>query len=563
MVPAITLRHTAREVRSRIPNVNSHAEEKSQTHHHAERSIVLESLLLAAVALLVLNFHPFGSAHLRRHFSQDLIYAWFGDAQWLYPRRAQPRAVVILVDDAALAARGAMWPVPLGFDAQLLAEIDVLRPRAVMLDFLILNRAPARDVCALLTTAARLRAEGTSLYLAVTGREDLDWLAQTACADAAGHALDPGQLFVPVSVSRQVDEADFTSRRYPFEEHAADDAQGPLESAAVRMYCDASSDSTRCAANLTRGLAPDAGFELAWSPSGDPFNRRWSQNPCRNPASALHVLIDRAELPRVMACPPIATLFASALLNPAQDQGLGPNNEKLFALLQGSFVFVGGNFRGSGDLITTPMHTFLPGVYYHAMAFENLAMFDGRPKVREEFRSFKIGIFLYDLMVLWALAVIFLWRERRNRGGAPVTHHGGIAPSDSASDWFAGWIARLPVAVSLGLFVLASLVLAAYPWMQIIGFLAAVLALVGVEVLVSSRLEFGRLLRSTGLYAAALGMSFGVVALAVWFGYRWLRLPPGDWVGYLSFATVGFFVAHTAIVDFGRRIGSLRRTAPV
>ena len=76
---------------------------------------------------------------------------------------------------------------------------------------------------------------------------------------------------------------------------------------------------------------------------------------------------------------------------------MGAHNEGLFELIQGSFLFVGGNFRGSGDLITTPLHTFLPGVYYHAMAFENLAMFDGRPKVREEFRSFKIGIFLYDL----------------------------------------------------------------------------------------------------------------------------------------------------------------------
>ena len=140
------------------------------------RGLFIESLLLAALALLVLNLHPFGSAHLRRHFSQDLVYAWFGGSHWLYPRPAAaapgdhppPRAVVVLVDDAALALRGAHWPVPLSFHAQLLAELAVLRPRAIMLDFLLIDRAPADEVCALLMAAGELRKAGIPVYLAVT-----------------------------------------------------------------------------------------------------------------------------------------------------------------------------------------------------------------------------------------------------------------------------------------------------------------------------------------------------------------------------------------------------------
>jgi len=540
-------------------------------HEHAGgRGLFIESLLLASVALVVLNFHPFGSAHLRRHFSQDLIYAWFGDAEWLHPRPlktaaggAAPRAVVMLVDDAALALRGAHWPVPVAFHAQLLNELEVLRPRAVMLDFLLLDRAPSADVCALLVAAGQLRTEGIPVYLAVTRQHDLSLLDDSNCADGAGKPLRAGQVLTAVSVRRQVDEGDFVSRRYPFEQplEAGEQTGGQgatgLTSAAVRIYCDTVAAPGQCAADLTRGHSPDAGFDLAWSPRGDPFNRRWSQADCGPTLPSLRAMVDRAMLPRETGCPPIATLFASALLSPAADSALGIGNDELFDLVEGSIVFVGGNFRASGDLITTPMHTLLPGVYYHAVAFENLLIFDGEPKLREEFRRFPVGVDLYDWLVLWVLAAIFVWRE--SWVGAEAMHHGGpLAPSESARAFVARLIARTPVALSLTLLVIASLLLAAYPFLQLAALVAAIVTAVLIEIRVASRGELKMRLRNVALYLGALSLSLTVVAFAVWFGYRWMRLPPGDWVGYLSFSTVGFFVAHTAIVDFGRRVGSIR-----
>jgi hypothetical protein len=532
----------------------------------AGRGVVIESLLLAAVALVVLNFHPFGAAHLRRHFSQDLVYAWLGDAHWLYPRsssaalgaRQQPRAVVVLVDDTALALRGARWPVPIVFHAEMLAELEVLRPRAVMLDFLLIDRAAPEDACALLKTADRLRGDGIALYLAVARREDLSSLEAPHCLNDAGQPLYPDRLLIPVSVRRQYDDADFVSRRYPFGD--INDNQAPsagLLSAAVRMYCDATAARDRCAAELAGGRLPDAGFELAWSPAADPFNVRWSRTRCKQPPAQTRAILGSGVLPRDSACPPIATLFASALLSPAEDSGFGPRNEQLFDLLENSFVFVGGDFRGSGDLITTPMHTQLPGVYYHAAAFENLVAFDGKPKIREDYRSFKVGIYWYDLLVLWALAGIFLLRERWI---ATVTLHGDefFTPSASARAWLAKLIAHTPAVLSLTGLVMVALMLATYPLLQVMGIVVAVVSWLLLEMLVLSRLELKVRLRAVAIYSAALGLSLAVVAFAVWFGYRWLRLPPGDWVGYLSFAIVGFFVAHGAIVDFGRHVGSLR-----
>jgi hypothetical protein len=268
-------------------------------------------------------------------------------------------------------------------------------------------------------------------------------------------------------------------------------------------------------------------------------------------------ILEQTLLPREIGCPPIATLFAGSLLSPPESSGLGLSNDDLFDLVEDSFVFLGGNFRAGGDLIATPMHSSLPGVFYHAVAFENLLIFDGRPKIREEFRSFKPGMYMYDFLVLWSLAAIFLWRQRWV-SGAPGPHDGPLDFSPSGRAWLANVIARTPVTLSLTLAIAACLLLAAYPSLQLASVVAAVMALALIEIRVSSHLDLRLRLRNIGLYFAALALSLAVVAVAVWFGYRWLSLPPGDWVGYLSFAAVGFFVAHTAIVDFARHIAAIR-----
>ncbi len=523
----------------------------------------LQSLLLASVALFFLNFNLLGTASPSRRFSQDLVYAWFGDEAWLYPRvasaerSARPRVLVVMVDEPALALRGARWPVPVGFHAQFLAELEVLRPRAIMLDFLLIDPAPQQDVCELLTVGARLRHEGVPLYLAVTRREDLAPMDAAACRDASGALLRGTQVFTPVSVQRQADGSDFVSRRYPFEQRAdAGAAPGSgLPSAAVRMYCDSEHAPAACLARLTRVAAADAGFELAWSPQGDPFNQRWSHASCIETPSPLRAILNQPALPRESPCPPVATLFAGALLSPEVDPALGAGNEALFDIADGAFVLVGGNFRGSGDLVTTPLHTLLPGVYYHAVALENLLVFDGRPKVRKEFRTPKLAFVGYDLLVLWVLAAIFLSRQRWLLRAE--LHRNPFELSDAARGWIAPLIARYPTPLWILATAALLLLLAAFRSLQLLAVAAAIAGLIVVELRVAPSAEIRERLRGLTMYLAALALSLAVIVLATWVGYRWLRLPPGDWLGYFSFAAFGFFVAHTAILEFGRRVEEL------
>jgi len=526
----------------------------------------LHSLLLAAVALFFLNFNVYGTASPSKRYSQDLVYAWLGDEPWLYPRAlaasshgtaARPHVTVVMLDERALALRGARWPVPLGFHSQLLAELEVLRPRAIFLDFLLLDPDSREDICELLQLGARLRGEGIGLYLGVTRPEDLAPFDAAGCRAAQGGLMRAAQVFTPVSVQRQADDSDFVGRRYPFEQRAEGAAPGSgLPSAAVHIYCDATADPAACLKRLLADMPPNAGFELAWSPQGDPFNQRWSQAPCAVTVSPLQAVLNRPALPRESRCPPVATLFASALLSPAEDAALGADNQTLFNLTEGAFLMVGGNFRGSGDLFTTPLHTLLPGVYYHAAALQNLLAFDGRPKVRKEFRSPKLFFYGFDLVVLWLLASIFLWRQRWLQRVQPLTY-GPFELSPAAREWLAPVVARFPTPAWIVASTVLLVLMAAYHSLQLIAVAAIILTIVLVELRVARRGEIRERIRALILYVAAMGVSLLVIALAVWVGYTQLRLPPGDWLGYLTFAAFGFFIAHAAILEFGRRVDEL------
>ena len=49
-------------------------------------------------------------------------------------------------------------------------------------------------------------------------------------------------------------------------------------------------------------------------------------------------------------------------------------------LLGGRFVMIGTNLEGGNDMVTSPVHGDIPGVFMHAMALDNLLTYEGRYK---------------------------------------------------------------------------------------------------------------------------------------------------------------------------------------
>ena len=66
-------------------------------------------------------------------------------------------------------------------------------------------------------------------------------------------------------------------------------------------------------------------------------------------------------------CPPILTIIADSLL----EQG-AMKNPDLKDALANKFVFIGYHLSGSSDVVISPVHDQLPGVFFHSMSFINL-----------------------------------------------------------------------------------------------------------------------------------------------------------------------------------------------
>ena len=159
-------------------------------------------------------------------------------------------------------------------------------------------------------------------------------------------------------------------------------------------------------------------------------------------------------------------------------------------------------------------------------------------------------------MVLWVLAAIFLKRQTWISVGRPESR-GLLELSPAARSLIADLIGRLPTTLWVVAMAVVLVFLASFPLLQLIAVLTAIVALVFVEIRLASEGQLQGRMRNLALYVAALALSLLVVAAAIWLGYQWLSLPPVDWVGYLSFAAFGFFVAHTAILEFARNVDAI------
>jgi hypothetical protein len=149
-----------------------------------------------------------------------------------------------------------------------------------------------------------------------------------------------------------------------------------------------------------------------------------------------------------------------------------------------------------------------------------------------------------------------MWRQRVLARARPG-EHSPFELSAAARAWLAPLIARYPTPAWILGAVLLLLLMATFRSLQLIAVAVVVVLLIVVELRVTPAAERHERLRALWLYLAAMALSLVVIGIAIWLGYAWLRLPPGDWLGYLTFVAFGFFVAHAAILEFGRRVDEL------
>ena len=74
-------------------------------------------------------------------------------------------------------------------------------------------------------------------------------------------------------------------------------------------------------------------------------------------------------------CPYARALTMTDLRSSSEEE-----DSRLHDLLDGRYVMIGANLSGSNDMVTSPVHGEIPGVFMHAMALDNLLTYERRYK---------------------------------------------------------------------------------------------------------------------------------------------------------------------------------------
>ncbi len=298
--------------------------------------------------------------------SRDIFYrAWSVS----YPKASLPKTTVVLFNDASLGESGS-WPAPYESHAAFLRALVPLRPRSVFFDIAFIDeRSPNADPTLqnLIEAVVAADAAGIKVFFASASAHSG---ARRPIRREFQQLADNGKLTL-VSI-----EASEQSERYPLVNL---DSNPPAAKALYLHYCQES--RVKCASFSGRKE-----FEVWWAA----------------PPSDLNCLPNREfECPNVSTQPLIRFTFLAAkwvagshtMFAPREADPIplpyhprmywgevvsGQLSDSLLNQIKGSVVFYGTDLALARDGVRTNVSGVdarreLPGVFYHAMAFDNMA----------------------------------------------------------------------------------------------------------------------------------------------------------------------------------------------
>lgn len=341
--------------------------------------VIFVALIVPAWLLEIVD--PFGlSGAVERH-SQQIVQKL---AAPFYPATAQSRIAVVLIDEASLAIRGESWPPRYLYYEEVVRRIAKQRPSAIFLDVLIDDHRSYDGSLPLAQKALEetLQETGVPLYLAVLDDGERNLFAkvpgtQLAMAGWSGYGDDYPLL---------VDKTHRFGEK-PLDGGKQCDSES-LPTAAFALYRQVCSIGTQGSCGDTPAKA-DVGAFCA------PLVVQWGYNVA--PEVRARDLISDSQCAPSDARPGsrlfdsvrlLWSSFLASFSNDLEAQGrqtcpytLTLREEDLSSarargLLKDRVVLVGTSLAGIHDLVASPVHGQLPGVYLHAMALDNLLTWD-------------------------------------------------------------------------------------------------------------------------------------------------------------------------------------------
>lgn len=337
-------------------------------------------LLLSAIGVGLFMFHGI-SLHLTP-WSQAIVN---GIVKYAYPPDGQRDTTVLLFREENLAALAESFPVSYARHAEVLEALSVYQPRAVFVDFAFIDARSPEDQAALGRAICDLNARGkVPVYLAAPApSSDRDHGAPInapllECAEPVNAQMDV-ERGVSGVLTYLHGSGHSTFRWTP----------------AFAMY-----DARERIAARPRLQPEDAQpMEIIWGNLGSKLNESWMQCTSEGALRHLFNILRENPLAAKRTCPHTNTISVVHLL--------GPFNEGVRGVIEGKAVFYGGNFQMVGDRVISPVYDDLPGVYLHAMAYDNLVTFGSTYK-RADHHGLSLSSVVNGLLLLFTVVLLLL-----------------------------------------------------------------------------------------------------------------------------------------------------------
>lgn len=358
-----------------------------------------------AIGILSVLVDPFNWTETTATVSRDLLYRMLIGPFYSTDHRDQ--TTVVLFREKTLIDLGSAkpeevihWPVSLKWHAEILEKILLNDPAAVMVDFIFPDQRPDEEgVEALKKVNQSYQSKGVPLLFARAEGSDLPWIRQDLLKhlkftsitrpDAPGIAHGISRTYEPCTRVKVKAPADprFGQRVCACATEAYELEPCPLIPDGQPSTSEVAFSAAFQLYHIVTGQPPkpfdvDApvGLQVVWSNRFNELNNTWMRQVidgasvllCKkiktDPWNWLLAVLDTDRYRQT--CPYTDTLPAETVLLNSFD----PVNLKN---LRKRVVFYGGDLAGLADTVIPPTHAKLPGVYLHAMAFDNLLAFDG------------------------------------------------------------------------------------------------------------------------------------------------------------------------------------------
>jgi len=342
---------------------------------------LVQFTFLAMLGALLFNFHGI-SMHLTP-WSQAIVNAI---VKYTYDPTGQDRTLVVLFREENLATLKESYPISYARHAEVLEALSLYEPRAVFVDFAFIDKRPGQDIGPLNDAICTLKAANIPVYLAASPLP-----GAAGVKDGLRDGLDR-TCFKPVNVQMDAETGASGVLTY----RACRETDGSC--APPELLWTPAFEMAAPVIGLTRRDAQQ--MEIIWGNRVSTLNESWMN--CTSDGAFVHLrqMLKENPLASKRKCPHTNTISVLHLLG-RFDQGLKDS------VIKGNTVFYGGSFEMAGDRVISPVFDDLPGVYLHAMAYDNLLTF-GKDYKRAEQHGLSLSRVVNGLLLLFTIVLLLL-----------------------------------------------------------------------------------------------------------------------------------------------------------